>query len=72
MGAAVAVGRLSLGKWAAMDDDRAPLEPRYRRFPSPAAQRRAAEHWKARLGLAAVAILLLGAGVVVLRLVRPG
>jgi hypothetical protein len=55
-----------------MDDDLAPPAPRYRRYPSPAAQQRAAEHWKARLGLAALAILLLGAGTVVLRLVRPG
>ena len=46
--------------------------PPHRVYPSPAAQRRSDEHWKARSGLVLVVLVFLAAAVVTLRLVRGG
>jgi hypothetical protein len=48
------------------------MGPPDRRHPSPAAQRRRAEQWTARLGFTVLAALLLVAAALVRRLVRPG
>jgi hypothetical protein len=49
-----------------MEDQRGPS----RRHPSPSAQRRIEEHWKARIGLVLLALVILGSGVVILGLLR--
>ncbi len=49
--------------------DEYPWEPT-RRHPSPAAQRRSDEHWKARVGLVALAVPFLGTGGILLGLLR--
>ena len=49
--------------------------PRARTYPSPAAQRRSGELWRARLGLVLVSVVLIATGVTtlgLLRLVRAG
>ena len=43
-----------------------------RRYPSPSAQRRSGEHWKARFGLVTVAILTLGSAAVLFRIAGLG
>jgi hypothetical protein len=48
------------------------MVPPDRRHPSPAAQRRRDDQWKARLGFTGLAALLLVAAALVLRLVRSG
>jgi hypothetical protein len=50
-----------------MDDY--PRDP-VRRHPSPSAQRRNDEHWRTRVGLVVLAILVLGSGTLLLELLR--
>jgi hypothetical protein len=50
-----------------------PLQvPMERYLPSPSAERRSGEHWRARLGLTAAALLLLSAASAAVRIVRLG
>src|SRR5687767_10487712 len=43
-----------------------------RRYPSPSAQRRSGEHWKARLGLAMVVVLTLCSAAIMFRIAGLG